>query len=235
MLLRSVVGVIRDKHVFICWRVILPSWTDCSYKERSAATPLSKIWNTEGNIYRPPNKFREGNVLTGVCLFTGSVGISGPMSFPRSGMSGVGMSGVRMSRGGYVQVDGYVHRWVCLWEGLSRGWVCPEALVCLGGGYVQGVGTPDMGPQGCPPTPGHTPSPRVPTPLRRYGIQQDTVGKWAARILRECCLVITGYEGGFTGPMRSLDTLNFIHNEQNIKWGNRICPPIAKKHLYHNW
>ena len=100
-----------------------------------------------------------GNVLTGVCLFTGVM--SGPMSFPGAGMSGGWVCrGLGMSGGRYVQVGGYVHgwvcpgRWACLWVGLFRELVCPE--VCPGGmgmskgGYVQGGGYPlDMGPQGC--------------------------------------------------------------------------------------
>ena len=58
---------------------------------------------------------------------------------------------------------------------MSRGgWVCPE-----------GVGiSPDMGPrwEGV----GTHPSPLPPG----HGIQRDTVGKWAVRILLECFLIV---------------------------------------------
>ena len=48
-------------------------------------------------FFCPKTKLQEGNVFTGVCLFTGR--ICNPMSFPR----GVGISGTRslLGRGGY--------------------------------------------------------------------------------------------------------------------------------------
>ena len=60
------------------------------------------------DFYRPSMKLWEGNVFTGLCLFTG--GISGSMSLP----------------------GGYVHR-----MGMSGGWwACLEVDISKGGGYV---------------------------------------------------------------------------------------------------
>ena len=60
------------------------------------------------HFYRPQMKFSEGNVFTGVSLFAGGVGFSGPMPF----LEAMGISGTRsFPRGGYCG-GGYVRGWV---------------------------------------------------------------------------------------------------------------------------
>ena len=88
-------------------------------------------------------KLWEGNVFTGVCLFTcpfWGIGISGTRSL---------WDGVGMFKGGWV--GGCMVEWASR-GGMSicRGWVCPEdgyvwGWVCPGGGYVWEYPPPEHG------------------------------------------------------------------------------------------
>ena len=44
--------------------------------------------------------------------------------------------------------------------------------------------------------------------------------------------VFTGYVIGFAGRVRSLNTLNFVHNNQNITWDNGAYSLITETLSY---
>ena len=68
---------------------------------------LSTVYKS---CFRPQTKLRQGNVFTGVCLFTGG-GISGPW--------------YQVPSGGWVS-----RRWVCPGDGyVQGGWACPGGWV----------------------------------------------------------------------------------------------------------
>ena len=46
-------------------------------------------------------------------------------------------------------------------------------------------------------------------------------------------VLITSYEIGFAGPIRSLNTLNSIHNNQNIAWDKGAYSPITETRSYY--
>ena len=108
---------------------------------------------------------REDNVFTGVFLFTGRVGISGPMSFL------AGISGTRsLPRGEYPRVGTH-----------PLGWLCPGILPRVGYSPPHWVLTPGWGMDMSMGVDTHPPI---------NEILRDTVYKRAVRILLEWFLVV---------------------------------------------
>ena len=66
----------------------------------------------------------------------------------------------------------------------------------------------------------------------------SSVSKWLFKFdINECAAEnpgrsIASYAIDFAGPMRSLNTLNSIENNQNIVWNKGVCSPIKETCSY---